>query len=133
MVPMDTKRTRRTPDQLIAETEARLAKLQARQASQEAKSNPLLAPVLDAIKDQEKVEMAARKGFSKGPANFDERIAKAQARIIKIESQMANAEAEIEEAKAFKTHLRSVLATLTQRIAQGEEVSEDDVNSALEA
>ena len=133
MVPMDTKRTRRTPDQLIAETEARLAKLQARQASQEAKSNPLLAPVLDAIKDQEKVEMAARKGFSKGPANFDERIAKAQARIIKIESQMANAEAEIEEAKAFKTHLRSVLSTLTQRIAQGEEVTEDDVNSALDA
>ena len=133
MVPMDTKRTRRTPDQLIAETEARLAKLQARQASQEAKSNPLLAPVLDAIKDQEKVEMAARKGFSKGPANFDERIAKAQARIVKIESQMANAEDEIEEAKAFKTHLRSVLSTLTQRIAQGEEVSEDDVNSALEA
>ena len=131
MVPMDTKRTRRTPDQLIAETEARLAKLQARQASQEAKSNPLLAPVLDAIKDQEKVEMAARKGFSKGPANFDERIAKAQARIVKIESQMANAEDEIEEAKAFKTHLRSVLSTLTQRIAQGEEVTEDDVNSAL--
>ena len=130
---MDTKRTRRTPDQLIAETEARLAKLQARQASQEAKSNPLLAPVLDRIKDQEKVEMAARKGFSKGPANFDERIAKAQARIVKIESQMANAEDEIEEAKAFKTHLRSVLSTLTQRIAQGEEVSEDDVNSALEA
>ena len=133
MVPMDTKRTRRTPDQLIAETEARLAKLQARQASQEAKSNPLLAPVLDAIKDQEKVEMAARKGFSKGPANFDERIAKAQARIVKIESQMANAEDEIEEAKAFKTHLRSVLSTLTQRIAQGEEVTEDDVNSALDA
>jgi len=130
---MDTKRTRRTPDQLIAETEARLAKLQARQASQEAKSNPLLAPVLDAIKDQEKVEMAARKGFSKGPANFDERIAKAQARIVKIESQMANAEDEIEEAKAFKTHLRSVLSTLTQRIAQGEEVTEDDVNSALDA
>jgi len=130
---MDTKRTRRTPDQLIAETEARLAKLQARQASQEAKSNPLLAPVLDAIKAQEKDEMAARKGFSKGPANFDERIAKAQARIIKIESQMANAEAEIEEAKAFKTHLRSVLSTLTQRIAQGEEVTEDDVNSALDA
>ena len=133
MVLMDTKRIRRTPDQLIAETEARLAKLQARQATQEAKSNPLLAPVLDAIKDQEKVEMAARKGFSKGPANFDERIAKAQARIITIQSQMANAESEIEEAKAFKTHLRSVLSSLTQRIAQGEEVNEDDVNSALDA
>ena len=133
MVPMDTKRTRRTPDQLIAETEARLAKLQARQASQEAKSNPLLAPVLDAIKDQEKVEMAARKGFSKGPANFDERIAKAQARIVKIESQMANAETEIEEAKAVKASLRTVLSTITQRIAQGEELNADDVQRYLEA
>ena len=130
---MDTKRTRRTPDQLIAETEARLAKLQARQASQEAKSNPLLAPVLDRIKDQEKVEMAARKGFSKGPANFDERIAKAQARIVKIESQMANAETEIEEAKAVKASLRSVLSTITQRIAQGEELNADDVQRYLEA
>jgi phage shock protein A len=133
MVPMDTKRTRRTPDQLIAETEARLAKLQARQAQQEAKSNPLLAPVLDLIKDQEKVEMAARKGFSKGPANFDERIAKAQARIVKIESQMANAETEIEEAKAAKASLRSILSTITQRIAQGEELNDDDVQRYLEA
>jgi len=133
MVSMDTKRTRRTPDQLIAETEARLAKLQARQAQQEAKSNPLLAPVLDLIKDQEKVEMAARKGFSKGPANFDERIAKAQARIVKIESQMANAETEIEEAKAVKASLRTVLSTITQRIAQGEELNADDVQRYLEA
>jgi len=130
---METKRTRRTPDQLIAETEARLAKLQARQATQEAKSNPLLAPVLDAIKDQEKVEMAARKGFSKGPANFDERIAKAQARILTVQGQMANAEGEIEDAKASKAHLRSILADLTKRIALGEEVTEDEVFLALEA
>ena len=130
---METKRTRRTPDQLIAETEARLAKLQAKAAQQEAKSSPLLAPVLDLIKDQEKVEMAARKGFSKGPANFDERIAKAQARIITVQSQMANAEGEIEDAKASKTHLRSILANLTKRIALGEEVTEEDVFLALEA
>jgi len=130
---METKRTRRTPDQLIAETEARLAKLQAKAAQQEAKSNPLLAPVLDLIKDQEKVEMAARKGFSKGPANFDERIAKAQARILTVQGQMANAEGEIEDAKASKAHLRSILANLTKRIALGEEVTEEDVFSALDA
>ena len=129
---MENKRQRRTPDQLIAETEARLAKLQAKAAQQEAKSNPLLTPVLDLIKEAEKVEMAARKGFSKGPANFDERIAKAQARIVKIESQMANAEAEIEDAKAYKTQLRSVLAGLTKRIASGDEVTEEAVFSALE-
>ena len=129
----NTKRQRRTPDQLIAETEARLAKLQAKAAQQEAKSNPLLTPILDLIKEQEKAEMAARKGFSKGPANFDERIAKAQARIVKIESQMANAETEIEEAKAVKASLRSVLSTITQRIAQGEELNADDVQRYLEA
>ena len=130
---MENTRQRRTPDQLIAETEARLAKLQAKAAQQEAKTNPLLTPVLDLIKEAEKVEMAARKGFSKGPANFDERIAKAQARIVKIESQMANAETEIEEAKAVKASLRSVLSTITQRIAQGEELNADDVQRYLEA
>tara|TARA_R110002051_G_scaffold112596_1_gene185307 strand:+ start:155 stop:547 length:393 start_codon:yes stop_codon:yes gene_type:complete len=130
---MENKRQRRSPDQLIAETEARLAKLQAKAAQQEAKSNPLLTPVLDLIKEQEKVEMAARKGFSKGPANFDERIAKAQARIIKVQSQMAHAEVEIEDAKASKTHLRSILAELTKRIALGVDVTEEDVFLALNA
>ena len=130
---MENKRQRRSPDQLIAETEARLAKLQAKAAQQEAKTNPLLTPVLDLIKEAEKVEMAARKGFSKGPANFDERIAKAQARIIKVQSQMATAEGEIEDAKASKAHLRSILAELTKRIALGEDVTEEDVFSALNA
>ena len=133
MASMENTRQRRTPDQLIAETEARLAKLQAKAAQQEAKSNPLLAPVLDLIKDQEKVEMAARKGFSKGPANFDERIAKAQARILTVQGQMANAEGEIEDAKASKAHLRSILAELTKRIALGDDVTEEDVFSALNA
>ena len=130
---MENKRQRRSPDQLIAETEARLAKLQAKAAQQEAKSNPLLTPVLDLIKEQEKAEMAARKGFSKGPANFDERIAKAQARIIKVRSQMAHAEVEIKDAKASKTHLRSILAELTKRIALGVDVTEEDVFLALSA
>jgi len=130
---MENKRQRRSPDQLIAETEARLAKLQAKAAQQEAKSNPLLAPILDLIKEQEKVEMAARKGFSKGPANFDERIAKAQARIDKITAQQAEAEQVIETAKSRKRFLRIALADLTQDIALGKEVSEDDVFLALEA
>ena len=81
----NNKRTRRTPEQLIADAQSRLDKLQAKAAESEAASNPLLAPLLDEIKDVEKAELMARKGFSKGPQNFDERIAKAQARIVKIE------------------------------------------------
>ena len=128
---MENTRQRRTPDQLIAETEARLAKLHAKQAETEAKSNPLLAPLLAEIKEVEKDELMARKGFSKGPQNFDARIDKAEARIAKITEQMGDAEQVIATAKAKKAALRSSLAEFTKRIALGEEVTEAQVSSAL--
>ena len=127
----DTKRTRRTPEQLIADAQSRLDKLQAKAAESEAASNPLLAPLLTEIKEVEKAELMARKGFSKGPQNFDERIAKAQARIDKITLQQAEAEEVIETAKDRKAELRATLADLTQAIAKGEEVTEETVSSAL--
>jgi uncharacterized protein (DUF1501 family) len=130
---MNETRKRKTPDQLIAETEARLAKLQAKQAETEAKTNPLLAPLLQEIKDVEKVELLARKGFSKGPQNFDTRIAKAEARIASIENAKANAEKVIAVSKARKATLRAALSTLTSDIAGGKEISEDDVFLALDA
>ena len=132
MVSMnDTKRTRRTPEQLIADAQSRLDKLQAKAAESEAASNPLLAPLLTEIKEVEKAELMARKGFSKGPQNFDERIAKAEARIEKITDQMAEAEEVIATAKARKDQLRAALADLTQAIAKGEEVTEETVSLAL--
>ena len=130
---MNETRKRKTPDQLIAETEARLAKLQAKQAETEAKTNPLLAPLLQEIKDVEKAELLARKGFSKGPQNFDTRIAKAEARIASIEDAKANAEKVIAVSKARKATLRAALSTLTSDIASGKEIGEDDVFLALEA
>jgi DNA repair exonuclease SbcCD ATPase subunit len=129
----ETKRTRRTPEQLIADAQSRLDKLQAKAAETEAASNPLLAPLLAEIKEVEKAELMARKGFSKGPQNFDERIAKAQARIDKITAQQAEAEQVIEDAKARKAELRAALADLTQAIAKGEDITEGDVFLALEA
>ena len=129
----ETKRTRRTPEQLIADAQERLDKLQAKAAETEAASNPLLAPLLAEIKEVEKAELMARKGFSKGPQNFDERIAKAQARIDKITAQQAEAEQVIEDAKARKAELRAALADLTQAIAKGEDITEGDVFLALEA
>ena len=129
----NNKRTRRTPEQLIADAQSRLDKLQAKAAESEAASNPLLAPLLEEIKEVEKVELMARKGFSKGPQNFDERIAKAQARIDKITAQQAEAEQVIEAAKSRKKFLRVALAALTQAIAKGEDITEGDVFLALEA
>ena len=127
----DTKRTRRTPEQLIADAQSRLDKLQAKAAESEAASNPLLAPLLTEIKEVEKAELMARKGFSKGPQNFEDRIAKAESRSEKITEQMAEAELVIETAKDRKAELRATLASLTQAIAKGEEVTEETVSSAL--
>ena len=118
---------------MIADAQSRLDKLQAKAAESEAASNPLLAPLLQEIKEVEKVELMARKGFSKGPQNFDERIAKANARIASIEHAKANAEGVIQRSKAHKAKLRTALSTLTQALANGEEVSENDVFLALEA
>ena len=133
MLHMNETRKRRTPDQLIADAQARLDKLQAKQAETEAKTNPLLAPLLQEIKDVEKAELLARKGFSKGPQNFDTRIAKAEARIASIETAKANAEKVIAVSKARKATLRAALSTLTSEIASGKEIGEDDVFLALEA
>ena len=129
----NTKRTRRTPEQLIADAQSRLDKLQAKVAETEAAANPLLAPLLAEIKEVEKVELMARKGFSKGPQNFDERIQKAEARIVKIQGQKFEAEAIIAGAKARKDELRASLATLTRSVANGEQVFEEDILSAISA
>jgi|TARA_R110001599_G_scaffold186483_1_gene380690 hypothetical protein len=129
----NNKRTRRTPEQLIADAQSRLDKLQAKAAESEAASNPLLAPLLDEIKEVEKVELMARKGFSKGPQNFDERILKAEARILKISAQKGEAEAVIEKAKTLKDLLRANLADLTRAIANGEKIDQQDILSALSA
>ena len=126
-----TTRTRRTPEQLIADAQSRLDKLQAKAAESEAASNPLLAPLLTEIKEVEKAELMARKGFSKGPQNFEARIEKAEARILTIQGQMEEAEEVIDTAKERKAELRAALAGLTQAIAKGEEVTEETVSSAL--
>ena len=124
-------RTRRTPEQLIADAQSRLDKLQAKAAESEAASNPLLAPLLAEIKEVEKAELMARKGFSKGPQNFEARIDKAEARIVSITEQAQDAEQVIATAKDRKAELRATLASLTQAIAKGEEVTEETVSSAL--
>jgi len=129
----NNKRTRRTPEQLIADAQSRLDKLQAKAAQSAAASNPLLAPLLNEIKEVEKVELMARKGFSKGPQNFDDRIKKAEDRIVKIQGQKFEAEAIIAGAKDRKDELRASLATLTRSVANGEQVFEEDILSAISA
>ena len=127
-----TKRNRRSDAELLAELHEREAKILARQATKDAQANPVLAPIVEELDSVNKDLLAAKRGFAdKGPQSFSARIAKAEARIVKITEQMEDAEQVIETAKDRKAELRAALAGLTQAIAKGEEVTEETVSSAL--
>lgn len=82
-----TKRNIRTPEQIIADTEAKLAKLRERQMKQEAANDPDLLPLLAEKEAIQKDIREAKKIVGNGPQSAAARIAKHEAWIAKIERQ----------------------------------------------
>ena len=80
----NSKRKQRTPEEIIAETEARLERLRVRQAKAEAQSNPAVASLMDAKADLMKEVREAKKLLGDGPQSANARIAKHEAWIEKI-------------------------------------------------
>jgi translation initiation factor 2B subunit (eIF-2B alpha/beta/delta family) len=128
----NTKRTRRTDSELLSELRQREAMILARQAQKDTSSNPILAPIVDALDDVNTALINAKRGFAdKGPQSFSARIVKAQNRIESIEIQRTAAEASIHSASEDKTLLRELLASFSTKLANGQEVSEDEVLDSL--
>ena len=128
----DTKRNRRTDAELLSELREREAKILARQARKDAQANPVLAPIVEALDEVNNSLLAAKRGFAeKGPQSFSARIAKAEARIESIEIQRAEAEAVIHTAIEDKAVLRTLLASYSTKLANGEDVTEDEVMDSL--
>jgi capsule polysaccharide export protein KpsE/RkpR len=86
-----TKRNIRTPEQIILDTEAKLAKLRERQMKQEAANDPDLLPLLAEKEAIQKDIREAKKILGTGPQSAEARIAKHQAWIEKIEIQREEA------------------------------------------
>lgn len=86
------KRTQRSPQELIAEQEAKLERMRMRQARQEAKTNPALSPLMEEKAELAKVIREAKKLLGTGPQSADARIEKHQAWINKIEREREDAE-----------------------------------------
>ena len=129
----NTKRSRRSDAELLSELREREAKILARQAKKDAQSNPVLAPIVDALDEVNNSLLAAKRGFAeKGPQSFSARIDKAYARINSIEIQRAEAEAVIESAKFRKEDLRTLLAEFSTKLANGEDVDEDEISDSLD-
>lgn len=106
---MSETRKQRTPAQLIAETQAKLEKLQIRQANQDAKSNPALAPLFEDLEAQRKVIREAKKGLGDGPQSFDARIRKHEIWIDKIIDERSGAEADLESAEFAKEQIEATI------------------------
>ena len=106
---MSETRKQRTPEQLIAETQAKLEKLKIRQAKQDAKSNPALAPLFDELEGHNKTIREAKKGLGTSPQSFDARIAKHEIWIDKIEGERALAEMLLAQAEIDKKELQDLI------------------------
>ena len=69
-----TKRNRRSPEEIIAATTAKLEAMKLKQAVKDAKDHPVASLISDQIATVEKTEREAKKGFGDGPQSFDSRI-----------------------------------------------------------
>jgi len=121
--PME-KRTQRTPQEIIAETEAKLARLQMKAAKAEAKSNPAVADLYEQLDTVNKDIREAKKGLGSGPQSFDARIEKHEAWIEKIESAREDAQELLGLAEAQKAALTSEIQTVISSIVTPKEISE---------
>ena len=113
-----SKRQQRTPQEIIAETEARLERLRLREAQASAKSDPTLAPLLKHVDDLNKDIREAKKLLGDGPQSGNARISKHQAWIDKISLEMTDAEDALEFAEANKASVQSEVVKATMRILE---------------
>jgi len=105
-------KTRRTPAEIIAETEAKLSRLRIKQAKKDASSNPAVAPLLAELEELRKDIREARKGLGDGPQSFNARIAKHEAWIEKIETKRSDAEDVLAIAAERKTNIEAHIANV---------------------
>jgi len=124
-------RTRRTPAETAIDLRAKLAKAEAAARMDEAKSNPLLSPLADAVenaRDQRTVLSRKRSG----PQSFDNRRAKHTLWIDQINCEEDLNVADTEATVTLLEQLDSALSDLADKIAEGIGVSPEEVELCAE-
>ena len=121
--------TRRTPQEIIAETEAKLGRLRVKQAKKEASSNPAVAPLLVELEDLRKDIREARKGLGDGPQSFNASIVKHEVWIDKIEEKRAAAELVLDGAMERKEAIEAEIASVVNSLIE-DTTSEEKANYA---
>ena len=116
-------RTRRTPQQMIEEQEARLAKLKEKAALDAAKDSPELAQIVEAIKLETSAIQEAQRGLGSGPQSFYTRIRKHELWIEEIEAAISLSKIVLDTSTARKDYLSDALASLSEKVSEGSDVS----------
>ena len=119
----NNKRKQRTPEEIIAETEARLERLRVRQAKAEAQSNPAVASLMDAKADLMKEVREAKKLLGDGPQSANARIAKHEAWIDKISTEVQEAESDLFSAESRLAEINAKIAEAIAGIVSSKEMS----------
>ena len=119
----NSKRKQRTPEEIIAETEARLERLRIRQAKAEAKSNPAVASLMEAKAALQKEIREAKKLLGDGPQSANARIAKHEAWIDKIQIQVHEAESDLFSAESRLAEIDTQIAEAISGLVSSTEIS----------
>ena len=102
---MSERNKQRSPEEIIAETEAKLSRLRVKQAKQDAMSNPTVAPLVKEL-DALRIEIReAKKGLGDGAQSFNVRVAKHDVWIEKIEAERSEAEQSLSTAAERKAEI----------------------------
>ena len=110
------KRKQRTPQELIAEQQAKLERMQMRQAQATAKSNPALSPLMDEKADLTKEIREAKKLLGTGPQSAVARIEKHEVWIVKIQAEADDAEVILASAESRLAQLNGEIASAIQTV-----------------
>ena len=118
-------RTRRSAQELIEESEARLAKLREKAALDQAKQSPELAPIVEALQENSAAITESQRGLGAGPQSFESRAAKHEAWLEEITAAEDLAELILAQAQERKDYLSSALATMSQDLLNGKDIAVD--------
>ena len=117
------KRQQRTPQEIIAETEARLERLRLRAAKAEAKTTPAIMSLMDTKADLMKTIREAKKLLGDGPQSANARIEKHEKWIEKINDEVLLAESDLFSAEAKLMQINADIAEAVEVYASSKENS----------
>ena len=109
------KHQRRTPAQLIKDKQAELDKLNQRIAADTARSDPVYAPINEALDTLKKGEANARKTLGNNKQGAAARIKKHLIWIDKIEAELSEAKTHLAGVKTLRKALKTLLASFVNQ------------------